>query len=79
MADTLPFAPNGPNEIRIACDTEFQGPHTRTTQFTARVGDKIAVQVYRSPAIPNLPDLDLVGAMPNELWSICSGIGLGPD
>jgi hypothetical protein len=42
-------------EVRIACDTEFEGPHTLSIQFATRTGDDIVVQVYRSPAIPPPP------------------------
>jgi hypothetical protein len=41
--------------IRIACDTEFQGPLTLTIQFAARLDDRLLVQLYRSPAVPEPP------------------------
>src|SRR4051812_37637513 len=41
--------------VRIACDTEFEGTHTLSIQFATRIGDDIVVQVYHSPAIPPLP------------------------
>jgi hypothetical protein len=43
--------------VRVACDSEFVGPHTLTVQFAARAGDDIAVQVYHSTAIPPPPVL----------------------
>src|SRR5689334_16448250 len=45
-------------KVSIACDTEFKGPHTLTTQFATRLGDNVFVQVYSSPAIPAQPDPD---------------------
>src|SRR5687768_2823859 len=45
-----------PAEVTIACDSEFFGPHTLTVQAAARLDpDTLAVQVYRSTAIPELP------------------------
>jgi len=55
-------------EVTIACDTEFQGPHTLTIQFATRLGDDIVVQVYSSPAIPRQPDAEeLKPLLPPEL------------
>jgi hypothetical protein len=52
--------------IEIAIDTEYKGIHTLTIQAAARIGpDEIAVQVYRSPAIPRLPEnFDLTFYLP---------------
>jgi hypothetical protein len=47
--------------IRLACDSEFEGPHTLTVQFAVRVEDQIIVQVYRSPAIPEPSKLNING------------------
>jgi hypothetical protein len=45
-----------PAAITIAVDTEFRDTHTLTVQAAARLdGDTLAVQVYRSPAVPGLP------------------------
>src|SRR4051794_41064973 len=64
--DTLLASSGG--QVHIACDTEFDGPHTLTAQFAARVKDDILVQVYRSPAVPDLPaDFDLDDFLPDEL------------
>jgi hypothetical protein len=49
LADLLACSPE---PIRLACDSEFESPHTLTMQFAVRVKDRIIVQVYRSPAIP---------------------------
>lgn len=38
--------------LQVACDTEFEGTLTLTIQFAIRVGGRIVVQVYHSPAIP---------------------------
>src|SRR5262249_42169860 len=55
-------------EVRIGCDTEFEGPHTLCIQFATRIGDDIVVQPYRSPAIPRLPaDFDLDKYIPEGL------------
>ncbi len=37
--------------VRIACDTEFRGPHTLAVQFSTPVGQDSVVQVFHSPAI----------------------------
>lgn len=43
-------------EIDVAVDTEYQGTHTLTVQAAARIGPHtLAVQLYRSPAVPGLP------------------------
>jgi hypothetical protein len=44
--------------VTVACDTEFQGPHTLTAQFAARLGEDLVVEVYSSPASPGQPDPD---------------------
>src|SRR5262249_418831 len=57
-------------EVRIACDTEYQGPHTLSIQFATRIGDDIVVQVYRSPSIPQPPsDFDFTNYIPDGLRS----------
>jgi hypothetical protein len=59
---------NAGDPVRIACDTEFEGPHTLTIQFAARIGADLAVQVYRSPAVPEPPvGFDPEDFLPPEL------------
>jgi hypothetical protein len=42
--------------VAVACDTEFNGPHTLTIQFATRLSDnEIAVQVYSSPPSRTCP------------------------
>ena len=42
--------------LEVAIDTEFQGVRTLTIQAAGRVRpDRIAVQLYRDPAVPGLP------------------------
>lgn len=66
-------------QIRIACDTEFQGPHTLTAQFAARLGGAVAVQVYRSPAVPEPPDgFDPNTFLPEGLRSCCEELIFRP-
>lgn len=38
--------------LQVACDTESEGTLTLTIQFAVRLGDRIVVQLYYSPAIP---------------------------
>jgi hypothetical protein len=46
-----------PAAVTIAVDTEFRDTHTLTVQAAARIdADTLVVQVYRSPAVPGLPD-----------------------
>ncbi len=45
-----------PQEVTIAVDTEYYGPHTLTVQTACRLdAETVTVQVYRSPAIPDIP------------------------
>jgi hypothetical protein len=45
-----------PLRARIAVDTEFHGPHTLSVQTAIRLdARRLAVQLYRSPLIPDLP------------------------
>jgi hypothetical protein len=45
-----------PTCIQVAVDTEFFGSHTLTIQTATRLDEfTLAVQLYRSPAIPDLP------------------------
>jgi hypothetical protein len=37
--------------IRLAVDTEFDGTHTLLVQYAARLGRRVLVQVYHSPAV----------------------------
>jgi hypothetical protein len=40
----------------VAIDTEFQGPHTLTVQAATLLADgRVAVQIYRSPLVPDPP------------------------
>jgi hypothetical protein len=57
--------------ITIAIDTEFRDTHTLTVQAVARLDDDtLAVQVYRSPAVPNLPaDFDADAYLPQHKYS----------
>jgi len=53
------------SRISIALDTEFQFAHTLTIQAAARLGPRVLVQLYHSPAIPPLPsDFDLQRYLP---------------
>ena len=56
----------GRRPIEVAVDTEFQGIRTLTIQAAARVRPgRIAVQIYRDPAIPGLPrGFDLYAYLP---------------
>jgi hypothetical protein len=46
-----------PAAATIAVDTEYHDTHTLTVQAAARLdADTLAVQVYRSPAVPGLPE-----------------------
>jgi hypothetical protein len=46
-----------PQEITVAVDTEFYGPHSLTIQAACRIdAETVIVQVYRSPAIGDIPD-----------------------
>jgi hypothetical protein len=55
-----------PESLVIAVDTEFDDTHTLTVQAAARLDEgTLAVQVYRSAAIPNTPEgFDLHGYLP---------------
>ena len=53
-----PTVPGNSNQLDVvvAGDTEFQGPHTLTTQFATRRPDgTLITQIYYSPAIPPPP------------------------
>ncbi len=64
----------GSSAISIALDTEFQLGHTLTIQAAARLGRRLLVQLYHSPAIPPLPsDLDLQDYLPRT----AGGYGYG--
>ena len=52
--------------IRIACDTEFEGPHTVTAQFAARIGEEIAVQVYHAADVPPPVNDRLLAQLPHR-------------
>jgi hypothetical protein len=53
---------NSTSPAIIAIDTEFQHAHTLLIQTAHRTsGGVIQVQLYRSPAIPDLPDDFRVG------------------
>lgn len=68
MSPTLrEFAESGDQPVRIACDTEFQGPLTLTCQFAARVGDDMAVQIYRAPEVPLPRERDVRRHLPGGL------------
>lgn len=47
--------------ITIAIDTEYVGPHTLTVQAACRLGDQIVVKLYRSVALPPVPQGFRVG------------------
>jgi hypothetical protein len=64
--------------ILIACDTEFQGPHTLSIQFACRIDGGVAVQVYHSPAVPEMPRIDLRNHLPRRLRCLSGPIVLRP-
>jgi hypothetical protein len=64
--------------ILIACDTEFQGPHTLSIQVAYSIGGGVAVQVYRSPAVPEMPPLDLEAHLPRQLRRLTGAVLLRP-
>src|SRR5262245_9389357 len=73
-----PFADDGPVEVLVACDTEFEGPHTLTVQFAARVSRRVvAVQVYHSPAL-GLPAIELEEVLPRRLLRLCGTVLMRP-
>jgi hypothetical protein len=54
--------------VRIGCDTEYQGPHTLTSQFATRLNDHVVVQLYHSPAVPPPPPAEVIeGLLPDSL------------
>src|SRR5687767_11655966 len=56
IADILSLGLNTDAEAVIAVDTEYLGTHTLTVQAAGRIDqDTVAVQVYKSPAVPDLP------------------------
>jgi hypothetical protein len=64
--------------VRIACDTEFEGPHTLTIQFATRLGNQLAVQLYRSPAVPEPPPWQSLKRGFPDLRQWCAGVILRP-
>jgi hypothetical protein len=59
-----------PADVTIAVDTEYHDTHTLTIQTAARIdAETLAVQVYRSTAVPNLPaDFDDESFLPPDRY-----------
>jgi hypothetical protein len=67
----------GDHRVRIACDTEFQGPLTLSAQFSVRSGDDLIVQVYRNPVLPQQPVIDFA-EFQAELQPYCKRLVVRP-
>jgi hypothetical protein len=66
------------NVVRVAVDTEYQGRLTLTVQAALRLGEAVAVQVYRDASIPDPPpDFDS-GAAATRYRPFCAGLEWRP-
>lgn len=70
IADILSLGLNADAEAVIAVDTEYLGTHTLTVQAAGRIdGETLAVQVYRSSTVPDLPaGLEVENYLPAEKY-----------
>lgn len=69
------FLKSASEGILLAGDTEYQGTHTLTVQFAVRIDDVLYVQVYRSPALLDVPDESLkLGSLKDSLRGLCKRI-----
>lgn len=72
-----------PHRVTIAVDSEFKDTHTLLVQCAGRIdSDTVAVQLYRSPLVPDLPaDFDIqqyVGLTPEAYGPFCKRLILRP-
>jgi hypothetical protein len=50
------------------------GSHTLSIQFACRIDGGVAVQVYRSPAVPDMPPMDLRDHLPRQLRRLTGAV-----
>ena len=67
VASILELIKQTKGNVRVACDTEFQGPHTLTAQFATRIGNTIVGQIYHSPAISPPEHFNFNDHLPDDL------------
>jgi hypothetical protein len=78
FADLIRLQQRQGGRLVIACDTESHGGHTLTVQFVVRVGRRIIVQTYSSPAIVPQPDADKLLPHLRKLRKRCRNIIIRP-
>jgi hypothetical protein len=76
--------PDAPPPLTVAVDTEFRRDLTLTVQAAARIApDTLAVQVYRSLLVPELPDPERLLQHPSLMRfrerGLCDQLVVRPD